>query len=143
MNARQEAEHLRRICGASGRVNVEEVAHLVGMEIDERQFRAQEVDEIAFGSNIAVGDQLREPERRWAVAHAIGHYVLHGRATNHIWLRTCTQLPDKLERQAEDFAYALLVDEDEALDEGLETVHEIAGFYGVPPERAWLQSRLW
>ena len=122
---------------------MKEVAHLVGMEIDERQLRAQEVDEIAFGSNIAVGDQLSEPERRWAVAHAIGHYVLHGRSTNHIWLRTCTQLSDKLERQAEDFAYALLVDEDEAWDEGLETVREIAEYFGVPSERACVQARLW
>ena len=142
MNARQEASRLRRQCGASGQVRVEEVAHLVGLEIDGRQFRVREVDEIAYGSGVAVAYHLDAPDQRWAVAHAIGHRVLHGTSWNQVWLRTCTQLPDKLEAQAEQFAYHLLIDLDEAWDEGLETAEEVAEYFGVPVGMIGVQGRL-
>ena len=57
-----------------------------------------------------------ERERRWDVAHAIGHHVLH--PGNQLWLRSQTLLAKPNGRQSEDFAYGLLVDEAEALREG-------------------------
>ena len=141
MNARREAERIRRACRASGRVAIEEVVNLLGMQIDGRRFRGVNLDEIAYRGNIAIGGHLSEPERRWAIAHAIGHRVLHTKG-NQVWLRTCTQLPDKLEAQAEQFAYHLLIDLDEAWDEGLGTVQEIAAYFGVPADFVAGQGRL-
>ena len=140
MNAKQEAKLLRRSCRASGRLNVDDLAQLLGLEVDRRQFRVKEVEEIVVGSSVAVSDHLDDPERRWAMAHAIGHRVLHG--SNHVWLRTCTQLPEKLEAQAERFAYYLLVDGEEAWREGLRTAQEIAGYFGVPERMVRVQGRL-
>ena len=45
-----------------------------------------------------------------------------------------TGLADKFERQAEDFAFHLLVDLEEARAEGLTDVAQIAERYGVPVE---------
>ena len=142
MRASLEAEKFRHKHGLSGWVDVIALAHGLGLEVYERAMPTDELHEVIVKNNIAVAEELSEPEQRWAIAHSIGHFIMHSRF-NHVWLRANSGLADKLERQAENFAYALLVDEDEALDEGLETVHGIAGFYGVPPERAWVQSRLW
>ena len=111
------------------------------MQIDGRRFRGVNLDEIAYRGNIAIGGHLSEPERRWAIAHAIGHRVLHTKG-NQVWLRTCTQLPDKLEAQAEQFAYHLLINLDEAWDEGLETAEEVAEYFGVPVGMIGVQGRL-
>ncbi len=142
MNASKKAKHLRRACGASGYVDVEKVAALLGLKIDPRDFRARGVDEIEYRGNVAVAGHLKERERRWAIAHAIGHVVLHGKG-NQVWLRTCSGLGGKLEQEAEEFAYALLVDEREARREGLHTLQELAGYFEVPPERVAMQGRLW
>ncbi len=46
-----------------------------------------------------------------------------------------------LEREAEDFALHLLVDKDEAWDEGLATVQEIAAYFAVPADFVAGQGR--
>ena len=61
---------------------------------------------------------------------------------NNIWLRANSGLADKLERQAEEFAYDLLIDLDEAWDEGLETAEEVAEYFGLPPEMVRVQGSL-
>ena len=91
-------------------------------------------------SSVAVSDHLDDPSRRWAIAHAIGHRVLHG--SNHLWLRTCTQLSEKLDSEAEQFAYHLLVDVEEAWREGLKTSQDVAGYLGVPECMVRVQGRL-
>ena len=141
MNASKEAKRLRRVCQVSGRVDVEQVLQLLGLEIDERQFRGRKVDEIAVGSSVGVADRLSEPERRWAIAHAIGHAILHSKG-NQVWLRACTGFGGKLEQQAEEFAYKLLVDFNEARRKGLQTSQELADYFGAPPDRIWMQGRL-
>ena len=141
MNARNEAKRLRRAMRVHGRLNVENMTHLLGMDFDGRRFKGVKLDEISCGGNIGLSDRLSEPERRWAMSHALGHAVLHAKG-NQVWLRTCTQLPDKLERQAEEFAYVLLVDKDEARNIGLKTVEELASHFEVPPERVEMQGKL-
>ncbi len=59
--------------------------------------------------------------------------MLHAEA-NSVWLRARTGLADRLKRQAEDFAFHLLVDLEEARAEGLTDVAVIADRYGVPRE---------
>ena len=114
-------------------MDIEAVAHLLGLEVDYWTFADTEIDEVIVGSCIAVADHLDEPSRRWAIAHAIGHHVVQAQS-NAIWLRTYTLLSDKFERQAEDFAFHLLVDLEEARAEGLTDAVLIAERYGVPVE---------
>ena len=142
MNARQRAERLRRQCEIVGRVDVERLANLVGLEVDYHPFNGAGIEEIAVSSCIAVRDDMPVDKQRWAIAHAVGHHVMHGSSWNQVWLRTCTQLPDKLESEADRFAYHLLVDTDEAIREGLTDVAQIADHYGVPVEMVHVQGRL-
>ena len=72
--------------------------------------------------------------------------MLHAEA-NSVWLRARTLLPDKFERQAEDFAFHLLVDMEEARVEGLTDAAVIAERYGVPVEMvlgrvAWAEPQM-
>ena len=102
-------------------------------------FTGTEIDEVLLGSCIAVADHLDEPSRRWAIAHAIGHHVMQAQS-NAIWLRTRTLFPDKFERQAEDFAFHLLVDLEETRAEGLTDAALIAERYGVPVEMVLVRT---
>ena len=141
MNARQEAKQLRGKCRLSGRADVVAVAELLGLRVDEWPLPVNEVHEVFVKDSIGVATEASDADKRWAIAHGIGHYILHS-AGNQVWLRAHTGLSDKLERQAEDFAYHLTVDMSEAWDEGLETAGEIAEFFGIPPEMVRVQGRL-
>ena len=116
----------------SGRIDISEVAGALGMQINLWDLPANEVHEVMMRQTIAVSRDLDEPARRWAIAHAIGHRLMH--SANHLWLRMETRLNDKLEAEAESFAYHLLVDEVEARREGLHTAPEIAEHFGAPTE---------
>ena len=71
-------------------------------------------------------------------AHAIGHRLLH--PGNHLWIRLHTGLAQRFEREAEDFARALLVDPQEAAGAGLTQSWEVAEYFGVPHEVLRLQE---
>ena len=142
MNAKEKARRLRTKHKLEGRVDVVAVAEMEGLEVDYRTFSDRQLDEVTVGRSIAVGDHLDEASRRWAIAHAIGHHVMHGSSVNQVWLRTCTLLPDKLEAEAETFAYCLLVDVDEAWHERLADVSAVAGYFGVPMDIVAVQGRL-
>ena len=141
MRANLEAEKFRRKHGLSGWVDVIALAHKLGLEVYERAMPADELHEVIVKTNVAVSEELSEPEQRWAIAHGIGHHALHSTG-NQVWLRANSGLADKLER-AEEFAYDLLVNLDEAWDEGLRTAPEIAAHFGVPVEMVRMQGRLW
>ena len=141
MKANLEAERIRRKFGLSGQANVAEVAHMLGLEVYERAMPPDELHEVIVENNIAVAEQLDRQAQRWAVAHGIGHFIMHSHL-NNIWLRANSGLVDKLEREAEDFAFHLLVDKDEAWDEGLGTVQELAAYFGVPANFVEVQGRL-
>ena len=78
--------------------------------------------------------------RRWVVAHAIGHRLLH--PGNHLWIRSKTGLGFHYEWEAEDFARGLLLDVDEAQEELLTGLGEVAEHFGVPEEMVVLQQPL-
>ena len=141
MNAKREAKRLRRRCGTSKRVDVSAVAELLGLRVDEWPLPAGEMHEVFVKDSIGVSTDVSEADNRWAIAHGIGHYILHSTG-NQIWLRANTGLSDKLEAQAEQFAYHLLIDLDEAWDEGLETAEEVAEYFGLPPEMVRVQGSL-
>lgn len=74
----------------------------------------------------------------WVVAHAIGQCVLH--PGNHLWIRRHTDLGHAFEREAEDFAYGLLVDPAEAAEEGLRSSWEVAKHFAMPVEVLHLRA---
>jgi Zn-dependent peptidase ImmA (M78 family) len=122
-------------------VNVVELAQAMGFNVDVWDMPAQVLHEISTRGNIAVSPELDDRDRRWAVAHGIAHASMHERG-NHVWLKLHTFLHDKFEREAEEFAYGLLVNKEEAWAEGLRSVEEMAYYFGVPAEKLWLQGRL-
>ena len=131
-----ESRRIRALLGLSGLVDVYEVARQLGVRVDERLFSGKKVHEITIGvDRIAVRRQLGYRERRWAIAHGLGHTVLHTRRQNHVWLNISGQSTDKFEREAEEFALHLLVDTEHALHMAMREVMEIAAYYGVPIEK--------
>ena len=136
--AQRKAKELRRKLGLSGRVDAEEVANILGMEVVQWPLDVQE--EMQMDRFIGVAERLDSRMRRWVIAHAIGHRLLH--SGHHLWIRDHTSLSGLYEREAEDFARALLMDVDEAMDEGLSELWEVAEHFGVPEEMAWLQPPL-
>ena len=136
--AQRKAEQLRRKLKLSGRVDAEEVANLLGLVVVPWPLDVQE--EMQMGHYIGVAERLDARWRRWVIAHAIGHKLLH--SGNHLWIRDHTSLGSLYEREAEDFARALLVDAQEAMEEGLSELWEVAEHFGVPEEMVFLQPLL-
>ena len=135
MKARDKGRLLRRKHALTGRVDARDLAERMGMDVFTWPLPAHEVHETMVGRSIAVSDELTNPERRWAIAHAIGHRVLH--PGNAVWARAHTLLENQLEREAEEFSYGLLVDEAEVLEERLGTLDEVAEHFGVPADALW------
>ena len=136
--AQRKAVDLRKKLGLHGRVDAESVANMVGLEVVRWPMEVQQ--ELQMGRFIGVAERLDARWRRWVIAHAIGHRLLH--TGNHLWIRDHTSLGGLFEREAEDFARALLMDVAEAMAEGLSELWEVAEHFGVPEEMAWLQPPL-
>ena len=126
---------LRRKYELTGAVDVQGLADRLGLHVALWPLPAAEVHEITRGRRIAVSDELSDQERRWAIAHGIGHRIMH--PGNHSWLRTHTWLAVSWEREAEQFAYGLLVDEAEALTERLSMLADVAEHFGIPMDTLW------
>ena len=136
--ARRRALDLRRKLELSGRVDVVRVASM--LELDVQLWPLENMEELVVDRFICVARRLEPEWRRWVVAHAIGHRLLH--PGNHIWIRLHTRLAFKFEREAEEFAGALLMDGSEAVDAGLTNSWEIAEYFGVPEKVVRLQPPL-
>ena len=136
--AQRKAVELRRKLGLRGRVDAEEVAHFLGLEVMLLPMRVQE--EMLMDTYIGVADRLDSRWRRWVIAHAIGHKLLH--PGNHLRTRIHTNLGEPYEQGAENFALALLVDAQEAREEGLRDLWEVAEHFGVPQELVVFQPPL-
>ena len=147
MKAQAKGRLPRQKYELKGSVDMQELADRMGLQIDLWHLPAADVHEITVGRSVGVSSELEGLERRWAIAHGIGHLVLH--PGNHVWLRAHTMLAIPYEREAEAFAYGLLVDEAEAVSELLSTPGEVAEHFGVPVHTlwenapdAWVQARL-
>ena len=145
MRAREKGRLLRHKYALTGNVDAQDLAERLGLEVFSWPLPANEVHETMVGRSI---DELNDQERRWAIAHGIGHRVLH--PGNQIWLRSRTGLAIPFEREAEDFAYGMLVDEAEVLEERLGTLAEVSEHFGIPMHtlwenapQTWGQVRLW
>lgn len=136
--AQRRALQLRRKLRLHGRVDAQAVADMLGIEIVRRPLR--ELQEMKIDGVICIALRLEPEWSRWLIAHAIGHELMH--PGNHLWLRKNTGLAHKYEREAEDFAHALLLDAQEAVDRGLTNSSDLAYYFGVPEEVVRLQPRL-
>ena len=92
---------LRNKLELNGSVDVEAVAEGLGLRVVYWPL-AGRINEVKFGKFIGVNESLCPAKRRFAIAHAIGHHLLH--PGNQIWLRAETLLEVASERQPEDFA---------------------------------------
>ena len=135
VKARIKGRLLRQYYGLNGRVDAQGLADAMGLHVRIWPLPAAEVHEITICGVIGVSADLDDAERRWALAHGIGHRILH--PGNAVWARAHTLLGNRLEREAEEFAYGLLVDEGEALAERLPTLAEVADHFGIPMYTLW------
>ena len=133
--AQRRAAELRRMLGLHGRVDAQGVADILGLEIWHRPYRR--FQEMKMGEFICIAHRFEPEWRRWCVAHAIGHLLMH--PGNHIWTRRNTGLANKYEREAEDFAHALLLDVGEVVERGFTHSWQVAEHFGVPEEVLRLQ----
>ncbi len=136
--AQRSAVKLRRQLGLRGQVDAEAVANLVGLVVKPWPLQVQQ--EIQMGHFIGVAERLNPQWRRWVIAHAVGHRLMH--PGNHLWIRDNTGFGGRFEREAEDFARALLMDVEEAAEAGLREVWEVAEYFGVPQEMVMLQASM-
>ena len=90
MKARLQGRRLRLKSGSSGRVDVEEIARLLRLWVYPWNLPQAELPEATVRNRIAVSPEVDEAERRWSIAHAIGHRVMH--PGNQLWLRVRTLL---------------------------------------------------
>ena len=132
----RQGRSLRNKLRTTGRLDAEGAANMVGLDVFDVPFHA--LQELKVDDGVAVAARLSPEWRRWVIGHAMGHHAMH--PGNHRWLRIHTQLALKHEREAESFAYGLLVDEDEAAREGLTEVAQIAEHFGVPREMVACQA---
>ena len=137
--AQRRGAELRHKLGLTGRVDAEAVANLLGYPV--KRLPLVEQREIEIAGFIGIAQRLGPEESRWYVAHALGHKTMH--EGNQLWVYKHTMLGTKYEREAQDFAHALLTDEREALNEGLTCALEVAQYFGVPGEFVKVQAPLW
>ena len=134
--AQRRAREIRRELGLRGRVDAEGVANHLGLEVWTWPFRV--LQEMQTDGAIGVAQRLDAPWRRWVIAHAVGHSLLH--PGNHLWMRDHTLLGHRVEREADEFAGALLMDGLEALEQGISHPWEVAEYFGVPEEMVRLYA---
>ena len=134
--AQNRGAELRHELSLHGQVDAEGVANHLGLDVWTWPFRT--LQEMLAYSSIGVAQRLDASWRRWVIAHAIGHSLLH--PANHLWIHGHTLLGHRVEREAEEFAGALLIDEREALEQSLIRPWEVAEYFGVPEEMVCKQA---
>ena len=129
---------LRRKLGLTGLVDAEAVANLYGYRVKRLPLVKQKELEVA--GIICIAERLGPEWRRWCIAHSLGHKMMH--PDNLLRVGRETGLGHRFEREANDFAHALLMDGREAVRAGLTHSWEVAEHFGVPDEIVRLQPPL-
>jgi Zn-dependent peptidase ImmA (M78 family) len=129
---------LRRKLGLTGLVDAEAVANLHGYRVKRLPLVKQKELEVA--GIICIAERLGPEWRRWCIAHSLGHKMMH--PDNLLRVGRETGLGHRFEREANDFAHALLMDGREAVRAGLTHSWEVAEHFGVPDEIVRLQPPL-
>ena len=109
-----------------------EIADHLGIDIIEHPFKRIRGLVLQIHDRTVIGVQSTLPpyEKRAILAHELGHHELHSSTVGHYFIREHTHLvPGRIEREADLFAAALLLDKHPW--EG-ETMTEYSGRSGVP-----------
>ena len=122
--AQRRAVEFRRKLGLRGQVDAEGVANILGLEVIPWVMQAQE--EMRIDRYMCIAEDLEPDERRWMIAHSIGHWFLH--PGNHLWIYKHTSFGGRIER--------------EALGARLTESWEIAEYFGIPDRMVRLQLPL-
>ena len=67
---------------------------MLGFEVIPWALRAQE--EMRIDRYMCIAEDLEPDERRWMIAHSIGHWLLH--PGNHLWIYKHTSFGGRIER---------------------------------------------
>lgn len=132
----ETAMQVRERLGLKQRVDVEEVARQLNIDVCNMEFQGKKVQEITIGRNIYVRNGMPQRKRRWVVAHGIGHSLMHS-DQNQVFLHTMdsTRSIERHEQQAESFARRLLLGRQRRRHFGDNNDAEAAAFYGLPLEK--------
>lgn len=87
---------------------------------------------------IHINNTISKPNQIYASAHELGHRLLHKEISTPFLRANTLQSVDKIEKQANQFAVELLL-QDELLLEGM-TIYEAAAYCGVPEEVVYLKK---
>ena len=93
--AQRRAVEFQRKLGLRGQVDAEGVANNLGFEVIPWALRAQE--EMRIDRYMCIAEDLEPEERRWMIAHSIGHWFLH--PGNHLWIYKHTSFGGRIERE--------------------------------------------
>ena len=111
-------------------IDSEDIATREGLMVTTWPFLSP-VDEVKVGHNVGIREGLSSEWRRWDIAHALGHHLLHSAEISYY---LPPEIRRKQEQEAEEFAAYLLMPEEELQNlTGME-MGELAGYFGVPEE---------
>jgi Zn-dependent peptidase ImmA (M78 family) len=115
-------------------LDIEKITADEGCEIVTWPF-VYPVREVKRGRYIGIATGLPPKERRYLVAHALAHHLLHcGNQLAFHGLQTV--ILHKQEREADECAAHILVPEEDLAKLGLAPLWEIADYFGIPEELA-------
>lgn len=86
---------------------------LLGIDVVESFFKCNRMKGIIvhddWGTGICLSIQMTMTQKRFVLAHELGHYFLHPQRVGRFWIQENTLFPlGKIEKEADDFAYAFL-----------------------------------
>ncbi|MBC8477837.1 MAG: ImmA/IrrE family metallo-endopeptidase [Dehalococcoidia bacterium] len=132
--AKKVTELLDRYPDYPSPIDIELLAADQGCNIIEWPFLGP-VKEVKQGKWIGLAPRLAPEERRYLIAHALGHDLLH--CGNQLSFRGWQDLSyRKQEREADEFAARVLIPDDESLKVIHLSLWEIAEHFGVPEDLA-------
>jgi hypothetical protein len=131
----KKAEELhRRHPGITFPLDMESVATTEGCELVTWPF-LRPVKEVKRGRWIGLAEGLDDRERRYLIAHALAHHLLH--RGNQLAFHELQRINlYKQEREAEECAAHILMPESELAKLGCITTWEMSDYFGIPEELA-------
>ena len=126
--------------GLSFPIDMELIAVEKGLIIKDWPFLPP-VEEVKVGRWIGLKEGLSGRWRRWNIAHALGHHLMH--KGNQLSFRQWqASIKWKQERQANEFAAYFLMPEEELKKLKGHEIWETAKYFGVPEEIVWFRLTL-
>jgi len=124
----------REYPGLSYPLDVDWLAETLNCTVKEWPFLPP-VKEVKAGRWIGIANHLESGERRYLIAHALGHQQMHrgNQLSFKDWQHACLT---KQEREADEWAAHVLIPEHELAVQGITSTWEIAEHFGIPEELA-------